>query len=161
MKNKTKVLHKFSNSGISQFIFICVLLFWIAFAIYNWENNPVFFLISIIAAGILFILIPYKTVVLREDVVEFNNYRLIPFLGRYIEFDYSEIKVISYEKGDTFGEDIAFHLIFGVFGASSRRLHHINIETEADGSFDLEFTWSSKKVEKIAELIEHQVSLMR
>jgi hypothetical protein len=161
MTNKSRVLHKFSDSGISQFIFIFILLFWIAFAIFKWENNPIFFLISLIAAGFLFILIAYQTVVLREDVIEINKWRIIPFLGHYIEFEYSEIKSISFEKGDTFGEELAFRMILGRFGNAKRKLHQIHIETEADGNFDLEFTWSSKKVEKIAELIEQQVSLKR
>lgn len=64
----------------TQILFRVVCVAWVAFAMYKFSINPVFFGISILAALTVFLLITRMVITVTENAVSIEHQRILPIL---------------------------------------------------------------------------------
>ncbi|MCZ4408799.1 hypothetical protein O3Q51_08270 [Cryomorphaceae bacterium 1068] len=84
----------------TQILFRVVCVAWMAFAMYKFSINPVFFGLSILAALTVFLLITRMAITVTENAVRIEHQRILPFLSLVLVYPLDEIEEIQLDMAD-------------------------------------------------------------
>ena len=140
----------------SDYFFRYLFLVWIAFAVYQFEVNPVFFSVTIAFAAICVIGISDRIINLKSDSIEIKSKRWFPVFSSEETLLISEIKSVEHYINDPGTVIKVLSALDGVAGIA-RRTDKIFIEfKEPRKIYEIRFgTLKEKKM--LTELINERI----
>lgn len=129
MNQDREALLVVKGKGVKQLLYRILLSIWIVYAIFLWDYNPVFFLISIIASIMLICFNTNDSIIIRNNEFEINYKSWIPLFNSSFHCFYYEIEEVSYGKEDKALLNLIRRLLFAGIDVAVKQRNIITVKT--------------------------------